>query len=317
MKKVLLAFLLLSIMLISNTAMGCNKTQNIKVKIMVPDGITLIALGGLYDNQDIEIDNVSGPTLLSSAFTTKSHDIVIAPLNLGAKLYNNNNSIYKLDSMITFGNVYIISRNGTPLDNTLSNLTGKKIIAFGKNTTPDIIFRAALASKNIAINEDNIDYQSGISEVVPLFKGDNSTYDYALVAEPVVSQLQIKFGMELNVVDLQTVLADEMSSIPQAGVFVNPESKNIDKINKVLEKLKANIQNLKSNPTQYADNIVNKNEYFTNMTSAVIASAIQSGNVIDYLDAKDNKSVAEQYFELLIEKNSNLLDIIPSETFYY
>lgn len=317
MKKVLFAFILSMIIAISGFAMvGCDKTKS-EIKVMVPNGITLIAVGNLYDEKDVKVENVNGPDLLSSAFTSKSHDIVVAPLNLGAKLYNNNQSVYKLASMITFGNVYIVSKEGTPLDNSLADLEGKKIIAFGKGSTPDIIFRAALANKNIEINEENITYQSGVSEVVPLFKANNSQYDYAVVAEPVVSQLQIKFGLKLNIVDLQVVLQDKMESIPQAGIFVNPESKNLDKINEVLSKLKADIKQLNDNPDAYAQDIIDKNEFFANLTKEVIASAIKSGNVINYLDAKANKSVAEQYFELLMEQNPNLLNKLPEDTFYY
>ena len=315
MKKVLLALVLSATFLITSiAALGCDKTQNTKVKIMVPDGITLIALGGLYDQKDVEIDNVNGPALLSSAFTSKSHDIVVAPLNLGAKLYNNKNSIYKLDSMITFGNVYIISKEGTPLE-SLSDLSGKKMIAFGENATPDIVLKEALNYSNITDCE--ITYYAGVSEVVSLFKGDDSQYDYALVAEPVLSQLKIKFEMKLNVLDLQEVLKDKMSSIPQAGVFVNPESKNIDKIDTVITQLKANIQELNDNPEAYSQDIIDNHEYFSNMTSEVIASAIKSGNVINYQDAKDNISVAEQYFQLLINQNPNLLSDIPEDSFYY
>ncbi|HHW90142.1 MAG TPA: ABC transporter substrate-binding protein [Clostridiales bacterium] len=315
MKKVLSFVLFLVISLSSVFMLACAKESD-KVKVMVPNGITLIAWGGLYDNRDVEIDNVNGPDLLSTAFASSSHDIIVAPLNLGAKLYNNSNTKYKLDSMITFGNLFIVSKDKVSLDDKLQDLKGKKLIAFGRNATPDIILQAALNSKDITDCE--IEYQSGVSEVVALFKGEDSEYDYALVAEPVLSQLK-NMGLDLNIVDLQEVLQydSDMESIPQAGVFINPESKRIDKINEALQELKNNIEYLKANPQDYAQDIIKHHEYFKNITSEVIASAIQSGDIIDYKKAKDNKPVLEAYFQLLIDQNKNLLGAQPSDDFYY
>jgi NitT/TauT family transport system substrate-binding protein len=312
MKKVLSFVLFLVISLSSVFTLACAKESD-KVKVMVPNGITLIAWGGLYDNRDVEIDNVNGPDLLSTAFASSSHDIIVAPLNLGAKLYNNSNTKYKLDSMITFGNLFIVFKDNVSLDDTLQDLKGKKLIAFGQNATPDIILQAALTSKGIT-GDCEIEYQSGVSDVVAFFK--NGDYDYALVAEPVLSQLK-NMGLNLNIVDLQEVLKSDMDSIPQAGVFINSQSKNINKINQILKELKINIEHLNANPQDYAQDIIKHHEYFKNITSEVIASAIQSGDIIDYKKAKDNKPVLEAYFQLLIDQNKNLLGDQPSDDFYY
>ncbi|HEY8423487.1 MAG TPA: hypothetical protein VIL23_01860, partial [Clostridia bacterium] len=188
------------------------------------------------------------------------------------------------------------------------------LIAFGQNATPGIILRAALSAKGV--QNCDVSYQNSVNEVVGLFTVNNE-YDYALVAEPVLSQLQIKKGLKLNIVDLQEVLQSEMDSIPQAGVFVNPESKNINKVNKVLKALKSNIESLNEKPEEYAEKIVNYNEFFENISKEVIASAVQNGKVIDYKKAKDNKAVLKAYFELLINQNKNLLDKLPDDSFYY
>ncbi|NLC17360.1 MAG: ABC transporter substrate-binding protein [Clostridiales bacterium] len=309
MKKILSLVLFLVVSLSSVFALSCAKEGD-KVKIMVPNGITLIAWGGLYDNSDVEIDNVNGPDLLLTAFASSSHDIIVAPLNLGAQLFNNNNTKYKLDSIITFGNLFVVSKDNVSLDENLEDLKGKELIAFGQNATPDIILQAALNSKDIT--DFQIVYQSGVSDVVAFFT--NGNYDYALVAEPVLSQLK-NMGLNLTIVDLQEVLKSDMDSIPQAGVFINPESKNINKVNQILKELKNNIEYLKANPQDYAQDIIKHHEYFKNITSEVIASAIQSGNIIDYKKAKDNKTVLEAYFQLLIDQN--LLGAQPADDFYY
>ncbi|HEY8443733.1 MAG TPA: hypothetical protein VIL24_02930 [Clostridia bacterium] len=312
MKKVLSFVLLLVVALSGVFLTSCGETS--QAKMLVPNGITLIAVGGLYDNPDIKIENVDGPDNLQVELMKKNYDIIIAPLNLGAKLYNAGKSVYKLDAMITFGNVYIVSK-GAALDETLSSLAGKKIIAFGQNATPGIVLRAALKAKGV--EADEIVYQNSVQEVVGLFTGENSEYDYALVAEPVLSQLTLKKKLSLIRVDLQEVLETEMEAIPQAGVFVNSESKRRKIINQVLGELKSNIQNLNQNPEEYAEKIVEYHEQFKALSKEVITSAIQNGNVIDYKKAKDNKDVLEKYFDLLISQNKNLLDKKPEESFYF
>ena len=314
MKKVLSFVLFIVIALSGVILMSCDNDKDAKVRIMVPNGITLIAVGGLYDNPDVEIENVDGPDLLTTELVKTDYDIIIAPLNLGAKLYNNNQTKFKLDAMITFGNVYIVSKQGAHLDNTLADLEGKKLLAFGQNATPGIILRAALKAKNMA---PEIDYKNSVTEVVGLFTAENPQYDYALVAEPVLSQLRLKRNMTLNKVDLQDALQTEMDSIPQAGVFVNSESKRLSKVDRILSALKSNIERLNQKPEEYAQEIVEYNDYFKIMTKEIIASAIQSGNVIDYKKAKDNKPVLDAYFQLLINQNKNLLDKLPENNFYY
>lgn len=311
--KRLLSFVLLLVMTLSSVLMlSCAKDAD-KVKVMVPNGVTLIAWGGLFDNNNVEIENVDGPSLLSGAFASQSHDIIVAPLNLGAKLYNAGNTKYQLDSMITFGNLYIVSKDGAALDDSLKDLEDKTLLAFGQNATPSIILEAALKNINCTI-----EYKNSVSEVVPFFVDTKEySYDYAVVAEPVLSQLQINRGLNLNIVDLQEVFDSGMDLIPQAGVFVNPESKKLNKINQVLKALKDNINHLNQKPSEYAQEITKYHKSFENLTNEVIASAIQSGNVIDYKKAKDNKEVLEAYFDLLINQNKNLLNKLPEDGFYY
>ncbi|HEY8423692.1 MAG TPA: hypothetical protein VIL23_02910, partial [Clostridia bacterium] len=132
MKRILSFALLVVVALTSALLLSCDKSTD-KVKVLVPNGITLIAWGGLYDNPDVEIENIDGPDNLTVALAQGSYDIVVAPLNVGAKLYNDGQTKFKLDSLLTFGNNYIVSKEGVSLDKTLKDLEGKKLIAFGQN----------------------------------------------------------------------------------------------------------------------------------------------------------------------------------------
>ena len=153
MKKILFFFsMVLFIFIISS----CDKEESQTVKIMVPGGAPTLGFVKMkYDNEkilnyNIEYDLTSGPDLLSSAITSKSHQIVVAPSNMGAKLYSINKT-YIYAGTLTFGNLYLVSTG----ELTIDNLSGKSICAFGKNSTPDIILRKILEDQDVNISYSN------------------------------------------------------------------------------------------------------------------------------------------------------------------
>lgn len=313
MKKYMLV-ILLSLMLV-----GCVSTKvNNEVNILVPSGIPFIAIGDLIDENNISIESVSGPDLLVSGMISKSHDIIIAPINVGAKVYIASSSNYHLDSIITFGNSYLVSRKATKL-NTVEDLNDKSILAYGKNATPDIVLRKVIDLKGV---NTEINYLTGIDQIVPMFicnpldslDTSCSPPNYILSSEPIISKLEVQYNMELNILDLQAELGSSL--IPQAGIFVNPDSENQESIAAVLKLIEKNIEYLNNNPKEYSKSIVEKHQYFENLKSEIIEKSIPRSN-IDYLKAIKNKDICNDYFKMLNEYNPNLLGgKVPNDNFY-
>jgi len=307
---------ILCLMILAFALMGCEFEDKKDISILVPSGIPLLAFGDLVDEYQIEA--VVGPDLLVSGLITKSHDLIIAPLNLGAKLYLNNSSTYKLAALITFGNTYLVSRKGTPLE-TIQDLESEEILAYGRNAVPDIILRKALGFANV---NARISYQSGIDEVIPFFVGNpedpydipETTPKYILAAEPYLSKLELDYGLDLNILDLQETLGDCL--IPQAAVFINPESEHYESLGEVLEKVRENISSLNGNPKGYAQRIVSKHQYFKNLGTRTIEHCIPRSN-INYLAARGNIDLCEGFFRMLNDYDPNLLGgQIPDRDFY-
>lgn len=305
-----------SLIILSLILIGCSNDKKNEVTILVPNGIPLIALGDLVN--EYQVETVVGPDLLTSGLITKSHDIIIAPLNLGAKLYLTNSSNYKLVAIITFGNTYLVSRKSTVLKN-IFDVNGEEILAFGRNAVPDIILKKSLDIANVSAQ---INYQNGIDEVIPLFLSNpnnpndytNNTPKYILAAEPYITKLELDYQMELNILNLQEVLGNKQ--IPQAAIFINPESKNYDILDNVLKKIENNIKRLNIDPKGYAKRIVSKHQYFQNLGSTIIEKCIPRSN-INYLVASKNIDLCEDFFEMLNEYNPNLLGgKIPDQEFY-
>lgn len=308
---------LLMILAVMVLLVGCNSTREIDnrniIKVITPNGIPLVALGDLMGDEKVEIENVSGPELLISALTTKNHDIVIAPLQLGAKLYISKASNYQVKAILSFGNTYIVSREKI---NSLADLQGQDIMAYGKNTSPDIILRSALKANDV---EANITYQNSVDLIIPEFvcnTGSCVPPKYILSAEPVMTKLKTKFGIDIYTLDLQEVLKDQIEAIPQAAVFVNPNSQNQKEIADFLDKLKTNTEVLNQDPQSYAERIVDKHSYFTDLGVEGLKLSIPRSN-IEYVEAKQNQKMIEDYFNLLNDYNENLLgNKIPDLDFY-
>ena len=296
MKKILRSLLLVLVVLF---LFGCKaETLEGEVKIIVPQGNPYIAVGDLVGEENIIIDSVNGAAGVQSALVSNDYDIIIAPLNLGAKLYSNEKSKYVLDSVIALGNTYIISKEGVKLD-VLEDLQDKTILAYSKGGTPDIILQYVLKDHNINVT---IEYQSSLTEVVPLFV--QGKYDYILAAEPVITNLQVKKNINLNILNLQNYTEN---TIMQAAIFVNPDS-NQKLIDKVIEKIEMNIKNMNDNPTQYAQNIISKDVYFSDLGVDILSRSIPNSN-LDFVNASNNKDKVEQYLRMINYE-------LPKEEFY-
>jgi len=117
---------------------GCQKETDV-LTIMVPSGSP--ALAQIYLQQNVEqyrVDVVNGADGLLYAFGSASHDVIFAPTNLGAKLYQSGMN-YLFAGTVVWGNYYLIAKNQSTFD--IASLEGKNVVVFGQNQTSDIILR--------------------------------------------------------------------------------------------------------------------------------------------------------------------------------
>ena len=102
MKKISLFIIsiLAAILMVSCT------TNTEKVKVLVPTGTPSLGVSYALDKEEyIEEEIVSGSDPLIAGFTNAEYDIIVAPVNLGAKFYNTTeNFAYVLYETIVWGN---------------------------------------------------------------------------------------------------------------------------------------------------------------------------------------------------------------------
>ena len=190
MKKL---FTLLTI-LVMCFLIGCKKTNSDAqrtLKVLLPSGTPVMAIGSLIGDSRFEFQIVNGQEPLQAAFLEAKYDLIIAPFNLGAKLFLAGKSQYKVESIITTNNTYVISRTQI---NDVHDLENKKVMTFGKGSSPWLAYKAIDDKYNLNIQEVP---QSSAGDVATLFANGSNDADFFLCAEPNITQLK-----EVNKLDL-------------------------------------------------------------------------------------------------------------------
>ena len=299
MKKIISVIV---IMLCCFILFGCEKKDDKKYKVIMPSGTPLIAFGNLLDDENFDIEVVNGSDPLQAAFISGDYDIIVAPFNLGAKLYMAGKSNYRLESIITTNNTYLISKEKY---DSLDMLKDKTVLAYGAGSMPFVGVKAL--SDNNELNLQITQLNTGVADVAASFLAQKEKYDLYMMAEPNLTILKTKG--DLYVIDV----ANELNStLVQACVFVNPES-NVSST--VLNKIKDNIDYLNKKPSNYAKDVLNKNDFFKNLGEENLANAIPNCNIV-YKKASENKDIINSTYELLNKYVPTLLNgNTPNEEF--
>jgi len=285
---------------------GCQKETEV-LTIMVPSGSP--ALAQIYLQQDVEqyrVDVVNGADALLYAFGSESHDVIFAPTNLGAKLYQSGMN-YLFAGTVVWGNYYLIAKNQSSFD--IASLQGKNVVVFGQNQTSDIILRYLLNEMDVSVT---ITYVDSVATASAMFLANNDLI--VMVAEPSLSAVNSKVT-DVQIIDLQTTYQSVTGSdsYPQAGVFVN---KSLDEklINNFLSDLGDSVELVNQDP-QAASLIAAELEYA--FSQSVIANAIPYSH-LEFVSANDSRVALEAYFTMILDFNGALIGgSLPNDEFYY
>lgn len=304
MKKILsLLVLMLTIILIAGCDNSKNSLEN-EVKIITPYDTPHLALGGLLEEVNINIEAVNGADNLKTALTTNSHDIVIAPINLGVMLFNGGKSDYKVAAILTMNNTHIVTNKDNKLT-SFNDLKNEKVIAFGQNGIPGSILKKLYSDYEFDIN--NVDFTFGSSSAVySVFSKGSTDAKYALISELQISKLVLIDKLEIKTLDLCKELGVD---VPQACIFINPNSKKLDDVNKVLEMIEINVNWLNNNPEEYASKVITLDRIFGETTKEVIARGIPLANIV-YKKGRDYQNEINNILNILGVKK-------PDDSFYY
>ena len=289
---------------------GCIDDSSKKVSVIVPTGTPSLGIANvLNDKTLVDANIVSGSDPLIAAFTNASYDVVVAPVNLGAKLYNSNeNFSYILYKTIVWGNYYLVSNEEIA---TLENLEGKTVLVFGMNSTPDVVLRTLISAKNINVNLEYVDDVTTANSYLLSGKAD-----IIVSAEP--SLTKISANKNFYILDLQKQWQQLTGrySLPQAGIFIKKNIKDEKYLKSVLDKMIESVQMASTKPNVLVANAINVDENLAKIGEETLQKAI--GNCNLRVEETDKEAI-EFYFSPVIQLGigSTVGGKLPDEGFYY
>lgn len=304
MKKVFYLMLVTLTILLS----ACVKDKVGEIKIIAPSGTPALGLSNYFATASDEIkwEIVDGSDPLVAAFTSRSHDIVVAPVNLGSKFYNNNHA-YLLYKTFVWGNTYIAS---TKEITKFEDLEGLNITAFGESSTPGIVLKALLKYYDINANVTYVADVATANQALLTNKANT-----ILTAEPSLSNVKTK--KSVHIIDLQAVWMDMTGSYsyPQAGIFVNASKKNNPNVKAVLADLVKSVNDTVNNPEKASSYAITLTESFKKLGQTVLTASIPNCH---YDTTTPDKAAVEFYFNKLSELGlKNMFGgTLPDEAFY-
>lgn len=278
--------LVLSLVLsVSLVACSSNNEPQEPIKILAPTGAPALSLLSLYEDENVEIETVEGTDVLTAELSKKDseYDIIVAPTNLGAKLYSQAEA-FNLEAVLTWGNLYLVGPEG-------SNLSTASIAAFGEKAVPQLVFQYVMDTSNM-----NVTYYASVQEAQQaLLTGQT---EVALLAQPVAAATIAKAkeqGKELTILqDLQTLWKEKTASdedgYPQASLFVRSDAD----VEYVLDKLQET--ELSENDMKEIIETVGVDKL--GVPSAEIAVNTYAKQNIRYEEASDVKNQIEEFLNL-------------------
>ncbi len=289
---------------------ACGKDEY-KLSVVAPQGapavsVSALAVADTANYSFIDANNIS------EQFTSNEKDIIIAPVNAGAKLYKLGKSTYKLGAVVTWGNLYFATQRADI--QSVTDLAGKDITLFGENTINSSLARYVLTNKNI---EPNYKYLGSAANTKELLASDANSI--VMTAEPaltaVTNQLKQngKTVKAFAISDLYKEISD--AEFTQAALFIKNDAIENHKevVNDFLDSVKASCDLVTNDVEKAANNIITLGN--TGLPSAlpVLKTALPKCN-IKFVDAKDSKKQLEKTVSI---DPAQFGGANPADDFYY
>jgi NitT/TauT family transport system substrate-binding protein len=272
---------------------------------MLPQGSPEMTVLGLSD-KDYRLDMILGPDSLVAAFGSQSHDVIIAPTNLGAKLFQSKET-YQLAAVLVWGNYHLVSTSFQSLE--LSEVQGKDILVFGQNQTSDIIIKHLLNAFSI---DANVTYVDSVANAAALYLNDPTKV--VMVAEPSLSRLK-SLVPETKSIDLQTLYQSLYGSnaYPQAGLFIKQGLSTV-KVNQLLEDIASSITSVNAKEEKLLERGV---AWGLAPDKDIFSSAID-GSHLFFAKPEDVMDDIHTYFSIILDMNPGLIGgSLPNDRFYW
>lgn len=279
--RYLKTFLIAALLLV-----GCTQKTTEPVKVLSPTGAPALSLLEAKANEsENSFDFVTGSEVLSAELVKEDseYDVILAPVNLGAKMIQAGKSNYRLKAVITWGNLYLVGKSENALNEEGTFAT------FGEGSVVDFVLKKAVDLSTI---KPEITMYSSAQDVQGALLSGKA--DCGMLAEPAVTATIKKAkdqGIELQVIqNLQASYKENMNTelegFPQAAIFVKQGSE--DKVKDLLKTIETFVNETAVNTPDKIEEYVDKIGVDTlGVPSAVLSKATWAKQNIRYVSAQD------------------------------
>ncbi len=294
-----------------------SKTNDETLSVAFPSGAP--SLSSIYiskeekdGNNKTKTDILNDSSVIKASLINETYDLIVAPANLGAQIYNQNKSYYMI-SGITFGNLYLVSKDEIE---SVSDLNNYNFISFGKGSITDLVSSYILKENNITTNTS---YLTSAADTKTNFLSSNKEQEVYLLAEPLFSALKDNYTKNnkpfhyISVEEEWKKLTD-LEGFLQAALFVKKDTylNKRDLVDDYLKRLEESINNINNKDLIGKNNKMIKDLGYFNFTDDVMYSAIIGSNI--KFITKDN---LKEIFEKTYYLNLSLIGgKIPNEEFF-
>ncbi len=300
---------------VESTTITTTTVDEYELNISTPNGAPLIAISGAVEKEDVTAGTVkiiSDTSTLPAVFQAGTEDIIVAPVNVGTKLFKAGKSKYKLASVITWGNTYFTSGKE---NFQLSDMNNSDVLLFGKGSINEGIATYVLNKKGITINAKYPDVDA-VASIKTALEADST--QMAMIAEPVLTVTSASLAKSSKTLTSYSIadLYKEVSNhdYPQAAIFVNPDSYDLhkDKFDEFFGEVKTTCDSA-NDSTKVSEVATKANEVGVPQPAAVLTKAIP-GCKLNYVVASSAKADLE--FAATEDGLSSFFGGAPDASFY-
>ena len=240
------------------------------------------------------------------------YDIAAVPTNLAATLYAKDGVDVVAAAINTLGVLYIVENGNTV--NSVSDLSGKKIVMSGQGTAADAVLTRLIAAKVDDPSSVTVDYVSEHSEAVT--QAVTGNYDIAVLPEPFVTTILTKSDKFRVAVNLTTEWESAgYGTLCMGGIIASKKfaQEHPEALDSFLAEYKESVEYVNANVKDAAALI----EKYGIATAAVAEKAIPNCNIV-CITGENMKTYLKAFYEQLSAFKPALIGgSVPGDDLYY
>lgn len=245
-------------------------------------------------------------------------DIAALATNVASNLYHKSNGAIQIACVNTLGTLYILNKGIDDTLNSMADLKGRTIYAFGQGANPEYVLRYLLQENGLDMDKDVTVVWQTLEEVTAtMLTGEG---ELCMLPVPAATALQVKsegniqpafdLSAEWDAVAENSRLAMGCMVVRTAFAQEHPEA-----VQAFLNEYAQSIDYVSANADGPAAQMVA--DYGLTPSAAIAAKAIPQCNMI-YLDGEDMRDTIQGYFLALFNVDPAAIGgSTPDDAFYF